>query len=81
MTASIDDQSILDLQNKVVTLFQKFNLGFYEGIALLLQKDLHIESLESNDEDYKTIEAARKRREDGEQSYDLDEILKEFDAH
>ena len=47
----------------------------------MLQKDLHIESLEPNDEDYKTIEAARKRREDGEKSYDLDGILKEFDAH
>ena len=81
MTASIDDQSMIDLQNEVLALFQKFNLGFYEGIALLLQKDLHVELLESNDEDYKTIEAARKRREDGEQSYDLDEIVKEFNAH
>jgi len=81
MTVSIDDQSMLDLQNKVATLFQKFNLDFYDGITLLLQKDLHIESLEPNDEDYRTIEVARKRREEGEKSYDLDEVLKEFDAH
>ncbi len=50
---------------------------FYQKSKAHFQERL--EEIEENDSDFGYIEAARKRREEGEAVYSLDSVLKEFE--
>ncbi len=41
--------------------------------------ELNIEVIEEGDPDFVYVNEARKRREKGEKTYDIDEVLKEFE--
>ena len=43
------------------------------------KSDLEIEVIKEDDPDYGYVEEARKRREKGEKTYSLDEVLKEYE--
>lgn len=48
-------------------------------ISKIPDNDLNIEVIEENDPDYGYVKEARKRRENGEKTYDIDEVMKEFE--
>jgi len=52
-------------------------LDFYKKNSSYIQENLEI--IDESDSDYNYIIDARKRRENGEKTYSLDSVLKEFE--
>ncbi len=60
------------IANKVLKMLEIFKS---DGVEVL---DSGLETISPDDPDYKFIIDARKRRESGEKTYSIDEVIKEF---
>ena len=92
MTQKVRSNVYLDteLKESARQMFKNYGLSLSDGINFLLKQatekqtpilDLDIEVITPNDSDYKLIQEARKNRANGEKTYSLDEVMKEFDAN
>ena len=77
-----------NLINKAKELFNIYGLSLSEGMNLLLKQFINkkspildIEMLNEEDSDYKLIIQSIQNRKNGEKTYSLDEVLKEFDEN
>ena len=71
-------------------LFKSYGLSFSDGINFLLKQatdkntpmlSLDIEPIYPNDTDYKLMQEARENRKNGEKTYSLEKVMKEFNEN
>jgi hypothetical protein len=79
----------IDIRDNVADKILYFLNHFKDDVKILNNKDislenekilepLDIEVVDKNDPDYTLYQEAKQRRTDGEKTYSLDEIMKEF---
>ena len=74
----------IDINDNVADKILYFLDQFKNDVKILKRepensKILEIEEIKEDDEDYKYILEARKARKKGEKTYDLDDVIKEFE--